>query len=219
MKYTKDLYAQNGLETELDEDGGYLLSYYGEGEKTLGLFAHGDVVPVNNDWVFTSPFDPIEKNGYLIGRGVKDDKSALVLSLYCAKMLKELALPFSSRLVCFTGANEETGMQDMKNYLKKHTAPDFSLVCDTAFPLFRGNKGSLQFFATQKEPMDRVRSFSGGTAFNIILGEATAEIGNRTYEYLMPYLAMAVIYIVLVMLISLGIKLMERSLRKSDRNH
>ena len=45
------------------------------------------------------------------------------------------------------------------------------------------------------------------------------EIGNRTYEYLMPYLAMAVIYIVLVMLISLGIRLMERSLRKSDRRN
>ncbi len=45
------------------------------------------------------------------------------------------------------------------------------------------------------------------------------EIGNRTYEYLMPYLVMAIIYIVLVVLISLGIKLMERSLRKSDRRN
>ncbi len=44
------------------------------------------------------------------------------------------------------------------------------------------------------------------------------EIGNKSYEYLMPYLFMALIYIVLVALISLGIKLMERSLRKSDRN-
>ena len=44
------------------------------------------------------------------------------------------------------------------------------------------------------------------------------EIGNRTYEYVMPYLAMALIYIILVALISLGIKLMERSLRKSDRS-
>ena len=43
------------------------------------------------------------------------------------------------------------------------------------------------------------------------------EIGNRTYEYVMPYLFMALIYIVLVALISLGIKLMERRLRKSDR--
>ena len=45
------------------------------------------------------------------------------------------------------------------------------------------------------------------------------EIGNRTYEYLMPYLFMALIYIVLVALISLGIKCMERSLRKSDRSN
>ncbi|MBQ9860095.1 MAG: amino acid ABC transporter permease [Clostridia bacterium] len=45
------------------------------------------------------------------------------------------------------------------------------------------------------------------------------EIGNKTYEYLMPYLFMALIYIVLVALITLGIKCMERSLRKSDRSN
>ena len=45
------------------------------------------------------------------------------------------------------------------------------------------------------------------------------EIGNRTYEYIIPYLFMALIYIVLVALISLGIKLMERSLAKSDRGN
>ena len=45
------------------------------------------------------------------------------------------------------------------------------------------------------------------------------EIGNVRYEYFMPYIAMAVMYIILVALISLGIKLMERSLRKSDRNN
>ena len=44
------------------------------------------------------------------------------------------------------------------------------------------------------------------------------EIGNVRYEYFMPYLAMAIVYIVLVLLISWGIKIMERSLRKSDRN-
>ncbi len=44
-------------------------------------------------------------------------------------------------------------------------------------------------------------------------------IGTNSYEFMVPYLAMAAIYIVLVVLISLGIKLMERSLRKSDRGH
>lgn len=45
------------------------------------------------------------------------------------------------------------------------------------------------------------------------------EIGNRTYDYMIPYLFMALIYIVLVALISLGIKLMERRLAKSDRGN
>ncbi len=44
------------------------------------------------------------------------------------------------------------------------------------------------------------------------------EIGNVRYEYFVPYLALAVVYIILVLLITWGIKLMERSLRKSDRN-
>ncbi|MGN0514923.1 MAG: amino acid ABC transporter permease [Lachnospiraceae bacterium] len=44
-------------------------------------------------------------------------------------------------------------------------------------------------------------------------------IGSNSYEFMVPYLVMAIIYIVLVLIISLGIKIMERSLRKSDRRH
>ena len=44
-------------------------------------------------------------------------------------------------------------------------------------------------------------------------------IGTNNYEFMVPYLVMAVIYIVLVLLITFGIRLMERSLNKSDRNH
>ena len=43
-------------------------------------------------------------------------------------------------------------------------------------------------------------------------------MGTNTYEFMIPYLAMAVVYIVLVLLITLLIKLMERRLRKSDRS-
>ncbi len=44
-------------------------------------------------------------------------------------------------------------------------------------------------------------------------------IGSNSYEFMVPYLTMALIYIVIVMLITLGIKLMERGLRKSDRRN
>ena len=70
-----------------------------------------------------------------------------------------------------------------------------------------------EFIALIKETS--VVSFVGATdlyiAFNMI--------GSNSYEFMVPYLVMALIYSVLVLLISLGGKLMERSLRKSDRRH
>ena len=44
-------------------------------------------------------------------------------------------------------------------------------------------------------------------------------IGSNSYEFMVPYLVMAIIYIILVLIISAGIKIMERSLRKSDRRN
>lgn len=48
---------------------------------------------------------------------------------------------------------------------------------------------------------------------------AFSNIGSNSYEFMVPYLVMALIYIVLVMAISLMIRLMERSLKKSDRRN
>ena len=70
-----------------------------------------------------------------------------------------------------------------------------------------------EFIALIKETS--VVSFVGVTdlyfAFN--------SIGSNSYEFMVPYLVMAVIYIVLVLIISLFIKWMERSLKKSDRRN
>ena len=44
-------------------------------------------------------------------------------------------------------------------------------------------------------------------------------IGSNSYEFMVPYLAMAIIYLVIVCLITVLIKFMERSLKKSDRRN
>ena len=183
LERIRSLYAENGFESILYKDGGYLLSYYGSGDKTLGMFAHADVVSVDDKWVFTKPFEPIEKDGFLIGRGVVDDKAGIVTALYCAKMLKELNIPFNSKLVMFVGANEETGMEDIKNYVNENTPPDFALVTDCAFPIYRGDKGILQLEAMSDTPFKEIEDFSGGSNINITLGQATAKInGNEITE-------------------------------------
>lgn len=43
------------------------------------------------------------------------------------------------------------------------------------------------------------------------------EFGNENYEYIFPYLAMAVIYIVLILLITLIFKLIEKWMHRSDK--
>ena len=67
-----------------------------------------------------------------------------------------------------------------------------------------------EFIALVKETS--VVSFVGATD----LYKAFRSIGSRTYEYMVPYITMALIYIVVVMIITLLIKVMERRLRKSD---
>ena len=96
------------------------------------------------------------------------------------KTLKELNIPFNSRLVMFTGANEETGMADIEEYSKKHTAPDFSLICDTAFPLYRGDKSMMNFWVTLNTELKDINNFHGGNTMNIILGKATAVVNGET---------------------------------------
>lgn len=51
----------------------------------------------------------------------------------------------------------------------------------------------------------------------IDLYNAFSLMASKHYEYMIPYLAMALVYIVLVLIISGLVKLMERSLSKSDR--
>ncbi len=53
----------------------------------------------------------------------------------------------------------------------------------------------------------------------IDLTKAFRQIGDSNYDYIIPYLMLAAIYLVLVMLISLLIKLMERRLQRVDRHH
>lgn len=68
-----------------------------------------------------------------------------------------------------------------------------------------------EFISLVKETS--VVSFIGA----IDLCRAFSDIGNATYEYMVPYLSMAIVYIVIVCIITVLIKLMERRLRRSER--
>ena len=171
------LYEKAGFEPEISAAGDYLTAAVGNGGKTIGLFAHADVVPANGEWLLTGPFDPVEREGFLIGRGVCDDKSGIISSLFAARAVKELEIPFRCRLLLFCGSNEESGMADILSFAKENKTPDISLVPDAGFPVYRGEKSILRFWAVSREKTT-LAGFDGGDAFNVVLSEASARLAS-----------------------------------------
>lgn len=171
-----ELYQKHGFPFKARRQKGYALSEYGDGEKTIGIFGHADVVPPNGEWILTSPFEPVIKDGCLIGRGVEDDKPAVIQALYAMKIIRDLDIPLQSRLSVFVGVTEETGMEDMENFVRSEPMPDCSFVPDAAYPFILGEKTITNFRMKLRKPWESVLSLEGGTCTNAVPGEASVKL-------------------------------------------
>lgn len=169
VKTAADYFAQQGISVRLGENNTYALAHIGEGEKTICLFGHSDVVPAGDGWIFTEPFQPVIKEGMLIGRGCSDNKSGVVASLCVLSMLKELNIPLHNRIQAYVGSNEESGMADIEVFVKNEAMPDLSLVPDSGFPCSLGEKGILRMWTKCGKPLSTILDMRGGNAFNIVL--------------------------------------------------
>jgi acetylornithine deacetylase/succinyl-diaminopimelate desuccinylase-like protein len=101
--------------------GNLVARYKGTGAKRpLLLIAHIDVVPVDGQPWTTPPFRVTEKDGFLWGRGVNDDKSmAAVVVAIALEMIRDK--PALSRDVIFAlTAGEETGGSPGAQWLAKN---------------------------------------------------------------------------------------------------
>ncbi len=176
LKKSASFFSEDGFKTSIYENEGYALAEYGSGEKSIGLFCHGDVVPVGEDWIFTKPFEPIIKDGSLIGRGAEDNKSGIIASMCVYNFLRDNNIPLKSKIKTFIGSDEECGMQDIQAYLNEHKIPDLSIVPDADFPCSVGEKGIYHLWLEHNNKFDSVINFFGGEAFNIVLDRAQIEI-------------------------------------------
>ena len=146
-------------------------------ERYLATIAHTDIVPLGEGWSFP-PLEVTRKDGYLVGRGVQDDKGPFVLSLYAAHFFARRAaagetLPYTLR--CIIGNNEETGMGDVPYYLERYPEPLFCFSPDADFPLICGEKGLYGGeFTSAAVAGEKIVELDGGTVSNAIPGKATA---------------------------------------------
>ena len=147
----------------------------GEGERYLATITHLDVVPVGDGWT-GDPFTMRERDGWLIGRGVMDDKGPSVICLYALRYLKEKNIPLRYPVRALLGVNEETGMEDVAYYLANYPAPLFCFSPDANFPLCNGEKGIFHGRILSNAALDRIVEIRGGVAPNVIPQRAEATV-------------------------------------------
>lgn len=183
-----DLASSMGLQvTDVDGYMGFA-DLPGSGQKQLGIIGHVDVVPAGPGWT-VDPFAVTRKDGYLLGRGVIDDKGPILCALYAVKFwrdwLDERGQQFPHAVRVLFGANEETGMADVAYYQQRYADPDFLFTPDAEFPVCYGEKGL--YGATVTSPSlagGRIVKLQGGAATNAVPGEAFAVISNVSAEAL-----------------------------------
>ena len=160
---------------------GYAQLGEGPEDRYLATITHLDVVPTGDGWEH-DPFTMRERDGWIIGRGVMDDKGPSVLCLYALKYLKERNIPLKYPVRALLGANEESGMGDVEHYLANYPAPLFCFSPDANFPLCNGEKGIYHGRICFKLPLNEIVDIRGGIVVNAVPDKAEATVKAARLE-------------------------------------
>ena len=163
-----------GLDTVNCENKiGYASVGEDRGQGYLATITHVDVVPAGDGWT-EDPFTVRERDGFLLGRGVMDDKGPSILCLYALKYLRDSGLPLRYPVRALLGSNEETGMGDLEHYNANYPAPLFCFSPDADFPLIHGEKGIYHGRLISRHTPVNVLEMTGGVAPNAVPAKASA---------------------------------------------
>ena len=163
-----------GLDTVNCENKiGYASVGEDHGQGYLATITHVDVVPAGDGWN-EDPFTVRERDGFLLGRGVMDDKGPSILCLYALKYLRDSGLPLRYPVRALLGSNEETGMGDLEHYNANYPAPLFCFSPDADFPLIHGEKGIYHGRLISRHTPVNVLEMTGGVAPNAVPAKASA---------------------------------------------
>ncbi|WP_112321685.1 M20/M25/M40 family metallo-hydrolase [Oceanibium sediminis] len=169
------------------------------GKPAVLIYAHYDVQPPDplDKWT-TPPFDPVERDGRLYGRGISDDKGPMMIALGAldAFLSVDGALPINVKLLI--EGEEETGSPALPGILEQHRdllAADAVLSADGArwrpdlVALNVGSRGNAGFeIRVQTAETDLHSGRYGGIVANPlhVLGHLIASLHDATGRIAAP---------------------------------
>ncbi len=161
-----------GFETR-DMDGYIGLIDHGEGEETLGVMCHLDVVPEGEGWDHP-PYGAEIVDGNIVGRGTMDDKGPAISAIYALAAVKAAGLKLRRKVRIMLGCDEESGWGCMKHYRQHEKMPDMAFSPDADYPVVNSEKGIVH--ATFVKGFNSKLRLDAGTRPNVVCGKAVASV-------------------------------------------
>jgi len=165
----------------------------GNGSKRpLLILAHTDVVGVQREKWPVDPFGAVLKDGYIWGRGTRDDKPILAANLMVMLLLKRRNIPLDRDVIFLAESGEEAditgaGINFMVNQHFDEIDAEFSLT-EGGGSNFQGNRVTVVNIGTAEKVPARVRLVANGTSGHgsvprsdnalIHLGTAVEKVGK-----------------------------------------
>ena len=167
-----------GFKTYIDPEGYYGYAEIGEGDKLFGVLGHIDVVPAGDlaSW-HSDPFELVEKDGKIFGRGTSDDKGPTLASMYALKMVLDHGYKLNQRVRFIFGTDEESLWRCMKAYTAKEEMPSMGFTPDSSFPLNYAEKGLIEYYLEVEKGTD-IR-LEGGGALNAVPAKAVVDYDEK----------------------------------------
>ena len=106
------------------------------GRPTVLLYAHHDVQPTGDpeDWS-SAPFEPVERDGRLYGRGAADDKAGVMAHVTALRLVGEQLAAEGVGVTVFVEGEEEAGSPTFRPFIeacREKLAADLIIVADSA---------------------------------------------------------------------------------------
>lgn len=182
LAYIADIAKKDGFAVK-NYDNMIVEIIVGNGPKNITIMAHADVVPAGSGWN-QNPFEVVEKDGVLYGRGVADDKGPLVACYYGLKALKDNNLLGDYQVRFLVGGNEESGSLGMIHYFEelKKPQPTLGFSPDSDYPLIFAEKGIIGFKVKKHMHISGVKYIRGGVAHNAVIEQCDVSV-ERPEEF------------------------------------